>query len=227
MNKKHPLTDSSKPASAYCRLYVVRHAESEGNRLGLIQGHADYDLSETGKETAAVLAKKLKGISFDAVFASDLTRAAHTAEILASEHKLVVKTTELLREQNFGAFNGQQITQFREELKELLEHHESLVDEERFVHRIRNDIESDSEVVSRSFTFLREVALAYAGQTVLVVSHASALWKLLIHLGFATYKTLRPGGIKNLAYFVADSDGIEFFVRETSGIHLTTDEASL
>lgn len=211
-----------KPTNQYCRFYIVRHAQSEGNVQGLVQGHADFNLTDEGVRSAGVLAKELKDIHFDAMFASDLTRARHTAEIIAAEHALAVKTTQLLREQNFGKYNGKEAELFRTELKEMLAEYESLADADKFSYKLQADIESDAETVARIITFIREIALAYPGKTTLMVTHGAIIRKLLIHLGFGTYQELDHGAIRNLAYFVVESDGIDFFVRETSGITKST-----
>jgi broad specificity phosphatase PhoE len=65
-------------------LLLVRHAESEGNALGLMQGHQDYPLSERGREQARRLASWLaaQGIRWDRAYSSPLLRARETASIV-------------------------------------------------------------------------------------------------------------------------------------------------
>jgi broad specificity phosphatase PhoE len=65
-------------------LLFVRHAESEGNALGLMQGHQDFSLSERGREQARRLARWLtaQGVGWDHAYASPLARARETAEIV-------------------------------------------------------------------------------------------------------------------------------------------------
>lgn len=202
----------------YCRFYIMRHAQSEGNRLKIIQGQADFELTNEGEQAAEKLSKKFQTIHFDDVFASDLLRARRTAELISQEQKIAVKTSQLLREQTAGKYDGRPWQEYREELKDLIEEYENLADEQKFTHKISDEIETDDQAIGRFLTFLREVAVAYAGKTVLVVSHGSMIRKLLIHLGYATYAELDHGSVKNLAYFVLDSDGVEFFVQETDGI---------
>jgi broad specificity phosphatase PhoE len=65
-------------------LLFVRHAESEGNARGLMQGHQDFALSERGREQARRLARWLsaQGIGWDHAYTSPLARARETAEIV-------------------------------------------------------------------------------------------------------------------------------------------------
>ena len=56
------------------------------------------------------------------------------------------------------------------------------------------------------------------GKTILVVSHGGVMRYLLIHLGFGTYTNLPTGSIGNTAYIKLETDGVDFFVKETKGI---------
>lgn len=86
----------------YCTFYIVRHGETEWNVKGLVQGHTDIPLTKKGKRQARQLAKKLSRINFNAVFSSDLLRAKQTAQLIALEKKIAVKTTQALREETDG-----------------------------------------------------------------------------------------------------------------------------
>jgi broad specificity phosphatase PhoE len=65
-------------------LLLVRHAESEGNALGLMQGHQDFPLSEQGRGQALRLGSWLaaQGIRWDHAYCSPLLRAHETATIV-------------------------------------------------------------------------------------------------------------------------------------------------
>lgn len=205
-------------SEGYTYIYLVRHGESEGNVRGIIQGHADFPLTANGKTQASKLAAQLRSTRFAAVYASDLSRAKETAAIVATEKKLAVQTTKLLREKSFGTFDTDATVEGQRELLRLLQEHEKLVDEQRFRTKVREDIETDEEVVARFILFLREVAFAHQNEHVLVVSHSGMLRSILVHLGYATYSQLRHGSIPNTSYIVLKTDGIEFFVESTFGI---------
>jgi len=60
--------------------------------------------------------------------------------------------------------------------------------------------------------------VAYPKKNVLVVTHGAVMGTLLIHLGFINPDDILPGWITNTAYIILDSDGVDFFVKETYGI---------
>ena len=202
----------------YCRFYLVRHGETVWNVERIMQGHQDSPLTENGIEQAKQLGLQLEDIELTHVFSSDLFRAKRTAEIIAADRNLAVKTSQLLRETNLSPFEGKPLQHFLDELKEALATRESLGETEKMHYRLYPSHETYDETASRILTFLRETALAYIGQNVLVVSHAGTLRALLVKLGLGTNTQLPHGCIKNTCCVIIDSDGIEFFVREARGI---------
>lgn len=202
----------------YTTLYLVRHGETEWNAKGIVQGQSESVLTKKGKWQAQYLTDTLKEISFDAIFSSDLSRATQTAEIINLERKLVINTNKLLREGNWGKYEGKPRAAYKEENKEALERLEYLTDQEKWKFKVADDIESDEEIVSRFITILREIAVTYKGKIILVVTHGGLIRTLLIHLAWAQYGQLRGGSVKNAGYVKLESDGIEFIVKEVSGV---------
>lgn len=198
------------------KLYIVRHGQTDWNAVHKIQGQTDIPLNASGEEQAKETRGMLKDIHFDAVFSSDLVRAKKTAEIINLEREIAIKTTELLRERNFGPLEGKEVVELRQLEKELSD----LEYDERFVHKQYPDIESDEELIGRFLTFLREVAVAYAGKNILVVTHGGLMRAVLVHVGYATYQELNTLTIYNTGYFVLESDGVEFEIKKTEGIEV-------
>ena len=93
------------------KLVLVRHGESEWNKLNLFTGWTDVDLSEKGHEEAKAAGEILKkeGYDFDVCYTSYLKRAIHTLNhILDSMDRNwlpVVKAWEL-NERHYGALQG-------------------------------------------------------------------------------------------------------------------------
>ena len=193
--------------------YLVRHTTSEWNEKKIIQGHKNPYLSKAGIDEANELAKKLKGINFDYVFSSDLLRAKKTAEIIALEHMLEVQTTKILRERKYCKFEGKPDKEYDKFYKLL----EKLTDAERYSFTMHG-VESDKEIVERLTTFLRETAIGYPGKKILAVTHGSVMRFFLIKIGAGTHNSLRPGSVKNGAFIKLETDGIDFFIKELSGI---------
>ena len=87
-------------------LLLVRHGETDWNADGRLQGHTDRPLSDFGRRQARRLAKELGDEPFDAVYASDLSRARETAEIVGERLGLPVVLDQDLREKDWGNWEG-------------------------------------------------------------------------------------------------------------------------
>ena len=87
-------------------ILLARHGETDWNRDGRFQGHADPPLNESGRKQAEGLAETLQGERPDAVYASDLRRAYETAEIVGERLGLPVARETALREIDVGTWQG-------------------------------------------------------------------------------------------------------------------------
>lgn len=92
-------------------LVLIRHGESEWNKLNLFTGWTDVDLTETGRKEAAEGGRALKeqGFDFDLCYTSYLKRAIHTLNYVLDEldrNWLPVIKTWRLNERHYGALQG-------------------------------------------------------------------------------------------------------------------------
>lgn len=198
-------------------LYIVRHGRTEWNEKGIIQGHSDSPLTNEGEKQAKKIAEKFKNIKFDYVFSSDLGRAMETAKIINAEHKLTIKATELLRERTYGEIEGTSTYNFKE-WENLIR---DLSDEEHYIFKYKDNIESDEEIYTRFLTFIREVAIIEPGKTLLIISHGGFMRAILIKLGLGNYKNLKHGAVTNSAFVKLETDGVDFFIKDHEGIKFT------
>lgn len=89
------------------KLILTRHGETVENTQGIHQGHLPGKLSDQGINQAKKLAERLKDEKIDAIFSSDLARAADTAkEILKFHPNTPFKFVKELRERYGGDFQG-------------------------------------------------------------------------------------------------------------------------
>ena len=93
------------------KLVLVRHGESEWNKLNLFTGWTDVELSDTGREEAAAGGKALRkeGFDFDICYTSRLKRAIHTLNIILDQLDrtwLPVVKSWKLNERHYGALQG-------------------------------------------------------------------------------------------------------------------------
>ena len=105
------------------KLVLVRHGESEWNKLNLFTGWTDVDLSEKGHEEAKAAGKLLKaeGYDFDIAYTSYLKRAIHTLNHILDEMDRnwipVVKTWKL-NERHYGDLQGKNKSEAAEKFGE-------------------------------------------------------------------------------------------------------------
>ena len=93
------------------KLVLVRHGESEWNKLNLFTGWTDVELSDKGREEAkqAGIVLKKEGYDFDVCYTSYLKRAIHTLNIALDEMDrawLPVIKSWKLNERHYGALQG-------------------------------------------------------------------------------------------------------------------------
>ena len=93
------------------KLVLVRHGESEWNKLNLFTGWTDVELSEKGVEEAHEAGRTLKrlGYDFDVCYTSYLKRAIHTLNNILFEMDrewLPVIKNYNLNERHYGALQG-------------------------------------------------------------------------------------------------------------------------
>ncbi len=148
------------------RLILVRHGETDWNLEGRYQGQADLPLNERGRKQAKLLAERLRGERIEAIYASDLSRAYETAEIIAEAIGLEVKPLESLREVDTGVWTG---LTFQEVESRYPEHLREWRADPLRVKRLEG--ESYLELFERTRTAIEEIVEAHPDQTVLIVGH--------------------------------------------------------
>jgi broad specificity phosphatase PhoE len=89
------------------RIFLIRHGETEWNRLRRFQGHSDLPLNSKGQSQAQALAQTLKNNSINAIYSSPLKRAVETAIHIGTFHPSTPLIKESgLKEMNLGEFEG-------------------------------------------------------------------------------------------------------------------------
>jgi probable phosphoglycerate mutase len=151
------------------RILLVRHGQSEWNASGRWQGQADPPLSELGEEQAVSAARALGMV--DAIYASDLVRAHHTAALVAGQLGADVAVEPRLRERNAGEWEGRTRAEIDEGWPGYLE-----------TGRRPAGYEPDDSVLDRVLAALDAIASAHDGD-VLVVTHGGVVRVIERHLG--------------------------------------------
>lgn len=92
------------------RIYLVRHGETEWNKIRRFQGRSNLPLNYEGKKQARALALALKNTSLMAIYTSPLVRALQTARLIKDFHP----SAPILEEKGFiemdlGEFDGMKV----------------------------------------------------------------------------------------------------------------------
>jgi broad specificity phosphatase PhoE len=140
-------------------ILLARHGETDWNRDGRFQGHADPPLNRRGRAQARELSRTLAGESIDAVYSSDLRRAHETALLVAEPHGVPVVTDRGLREIDVGSWSGLTRTEV----------------EETFPGAEHHDGESREQHLARVVEAMERIARAHPGERIAVVSHGGSL----------------------------------------------------
>ena len=88
------------------KLYIVRHGETEWNRIGKLQGWKDSPLTEEGIKNAIKLGERLKEVDFSHIYTSPQNRALITADYIKGNRNLEIETIDGLKEMGFGLWEG-------------------------------------------------------------------------------------------------------------------------
>ena len=163
------------------RFILVRHGETEWNRLWRYQGQSDIELNQTGIAQAECISNRLADEKIDAVYSSDMIRAVKTAEIILSKYdpQLEIQQTPLLREMHFGDFEGLNWDEMLERFPHLLD--------DRQAWRNRGDDfaapngECIADVAERISQFAHMLDRYNSDETVLIVAHGGSLQVLMCH----------------------------------------------
>ncbi len=89
------------------RLYIIRHGETEWNKIKRLQGQTDIPLAEEGIRLARETGIGMKDIPIDLVISSPLTRAVQTAQLLTEGRDIPILTDRRIIEISFGEWEGQ------------------------------------------------------------------------------------------------------------------------
>ena len=184
------------------KIYILRHGETEWNKLKRLQGRSDIPLDDKGEALARMTGEGMRraGLFFDACVSSPLDRARRTAELVlgvepagaASGHAqkhwegmrqaVPIALDERIAEVNLGPWEGHCMIDDPRFPK---------VDPEAFVFfqspelaRVPQGAETYSEVIERTGAFLVPLKDFWRGQvpqncSVSIAELQDGIWKLL------------------------------------------------
>jgi broad specificity phosphatase PhoE len=153
-------------------LWLVRHGQTNWNLTGRWQGQASHapELNEVGRAQALSIRDQLKNVPFTAIYSSDLLRSRQTAELIAKPLGLPVTLEPRLREMNLGSWEGMLSDDIQAQFPQEL-----LMRAQDPLNTRAPQGESPSEVATRVYAALDEIAAKHRGESVLIVAHGVSL----------------------------------------------------
>ena len=152
------------------RLILIRHGQTEWNVQGRMQGRLDSPLTELGRRQASAAGSCLKDLGCDALVHSDLGRTRETARLIAAETALPMQPEPALRERALGIMEGLTKAEVRERYPQAFRRYEA-----REPDFVVPQGESLRQVLERTRDCLEQLALAYDGARLVVVTHGGIL----------------------------------------------------
>jgi uncharacterized phosphatase len=200
------------------KLFLIRHAQTEWNAQGRIQGSLEQPLNEVGREQALSLGERLAAHPVTAIYSSPMLRARQTAEILAQFHECELQFDPALREISYGIAEGLTRDEFRFKFGPEIARRDKLSQEERLGFKIPQDGESAAEAISRALPALTSIFKRHPGGHLLVVSHGFIIRSLLAFLGGYDEREI---AVSNAGWVHLEGDASELRIVGHFGIQKT------
>ena len=151
-------------------IYLIRHAEADGNLYRRAHGWYDSVITDRGYRQIAALAKRFASTHFDAVYSSDRRRTMTTALSVYKTHGLPLVTTPRVREIGIGVWEDHPWAELERTDGEQLERFNT---DAAHWHVAGGEYLPD--VRERMIGALREIAEAHPNGTAAVFSHGMAI----------------------------------------------------
>ncbi len=158
-------------------IYLIRHAEAEGNLYRIAQGQYDSILTDRGWRQVKALEKRFDGVSIDAVYTSDLYRTCATSSAIYRPRGLTPIRRADLREICVGEWEQKSWGEIARRDPEQMENFRT-----RLHAWHMEGAETPEQVLERVLHAVKEIGAENEGKTVAVFSHGCAIRLLLARL---------------------------------------------
>lgn len=196
------------------QVITIQHTQSIHHTNGMVGSWTDWDLTDLGVKQAErigqKLAKQLSGRKI-AMYASDLARAKHTAEIVAKHLGITPVIRPQLRERNLGKCVGQSVQWLRENME---------VQEKSIDDRMFSDAESRRDEWNRLKPLFDEI-MASEEECIIVVSHGDLLsvWNaMFLGMDVDTLNQFELFGMAGGVSFMFQNDEGKRFIKKMSDL---------
>lgn len=151
------------------RIYLIRHGETEFNRLGIFRGRYEVDLNDTGRQQAREIGEALRGEGVEFLLTSPLARAVETARIIAEILEVDYIAEEAFNNIALGKWQGVPKSKIKQDYPDLW--HLWTTEPEKLVIPEGETVDG---VKRRAFEGLKRV-MESNKQTFAIVTHRSVI----------------------------------------------------
>ena len=184
-------------------IYLIRHAEAEGNLYRIAQGQKNSNLTDRGWRQVRALEKRFADIHVDAVYSSDLYRTCATASAIYKPKGLPLHRVPALREINVGGWEQRTWGDIYRQDPEQMAYFSR-----QFTKWHIEGAETAQQVLDRVLGAVRAIVAENEGRTVAVFSHGYAIRVLLAHLqGYSMEEAGQTPHGDNTAVSMLEAEG--------------------
>lgn len=190
----------------HMKIYIIRHGETDWNKVRRLQGRSDIPLNDEGRRLARITGKALEKVAFRCVYTSPLIRAKETAMLVKGDRDIPVIEDARLQEISFGIYEGHCCAKEHYEIPDpdfmnFFERPE--------LYQPPKGAESIEDLCARTTDFLQELVHTTQynnDEAVLVSTHGAALRGLLSSVQKTDVAHFWQGGVhKNCAVTILDA----------------------
>jgi len=207
------------------RVYLIRHAQAEGNLNRRFHGITDADITPTGEKQLEALKARCAEYPFDVAYSSNLKRAIKTAKAAIGDRNLELNIDPMLAEMNIGDMEdipyAELTVKFGEDFRIWTN------EPHRFA---APGGESMAGMRDRIVSAFMNIVRSNIGKNILVVSHGCAMRSLICTLSGVDFEDLcTVPWCDNTAVHIIDFDDQlnPTFVLNGDASHLTDDTSTL
>lgn len=204
------------------KVYLIRHAESEGNSYRRAHGHFNGQITKMGHVQIAHLRQRFDGEKINHIYSSDLDRTVTTAKALSEPRNLKINKTPMLREVKMGIWEDISWGDIEKSEPEM----SKLFGNDPAKWKTENS-ETYEQVKLRMAQCINDICEKHSGESVAVFSHGFAIRAFLCNLlGVESHETHKVPYCDNTAVTLLIYDDGKLSVEyEGDNSHLT-DEIS-
>ncbi len=198
------------------KLVLVRHGQSQWNLENRFTGWVDVELTPQGEQEAAKAGQKLKGITFQKAYTSDLKRAQKTLAIILKESNqsgIPIIMDKALNERHYGDLQGLDKAETAKKFGDAQVH----------IWRRSYDIappngESLKDTAARTLPYFNATIVpeVKAGKNIIIAAHGNSLRSIVMELDNLTKEQVLELNIGTGEPIVYECDATGKFTKTTA-----------